>query len=262
MHRLSAVIITLNEERSLGRTMESVAWCDEIVVVDSGSTDCTLEIAGAYPNCRVIAQPFLGYGPQKRLAAAAASHDWILSVDADEVLDDRLQASIQAWRRSATVEPAGFQVLRRLCFMGRPFTHGSESRDPVLRLFDRRRGGFDDAPIHERAHVQGPVGTFQGRLLHYSYRDLDEYFEKFNRYTTTMARQMQRDGRRASVAGIICRMPVSFLVYYLLRGNWLNGFPGFVWSLLAANYRTIKYLKLHELNVSARERSEEMRLRD
>jgi glycosyltransferase involved in cell wall biosynthesis len=250
VHRLSAVVITLDEESSLARTLDSVAWCDEIVVMDSGSTDRTVEIAQSYPNCRVITQPFLGYGPQKCKAVAAASHDWILSIDADEVLDERLQASLQEWRRSGTDEPAGYYVRRQLHFMGRQFAHGNESRNKVLRLFDRRRGSFDDAPIHERVGIPGPAGSLQGRMIHYTYRDLGEYFAKFNRYTTLMASQLRDRGRRASMAGIVLRMPATFFVYYFLRGNWMNGFPGFVWSLLAANYRTVKYLKLYELGIA------------
>ena len=250
MHRLSAVIITYNEEYSLGRTLDSLDWCDEIVVMDSGSTDRTLEIARSYPNCRTVSQPFLGYGPQKRRAVEAATHDWVLSIDADEVLDRQLQDSLQAWRRTGGTEPAGYWVERQLVFMGRKFTRGRESRNRVLRLFDRRRGGFDDAPIHERASIAGEPGRVEGRLLHYSYRDLEEYFDKFNRYTSQMARELHGRGRRPSMPAMILRLPVMFLGYYLLRGNWMNGFPGFVWSLLAANYRTVKYLKLYELTLA------------
>jgi len=249
VHRVSAVIITLNEEDCLPRALESVAWCDEILVMDSGSTDRTVEIARAFPNCRVIFQEFLGYGPQKRRAVEAAAYDWILSIDADEALDERLQAAIREWQKSAPDRPAGYYLLRQLCFMGKRFAYGRESRDRVLRLFDRRRGRFDDAPVHESVAIGGAPGALEGRLLHFSYASLDEYFEKFNRYTTLMARQLHERGRQASKLGIMLRLPLSFLVYYLVRGNWMNGFPGFVWSLLAANYRTVKYLKLYELSL-------------
>jgi glycosyltransferase involved in cell wall biosynthesis len=251
VNRISAVVITLNEEHSLSGALDSVAWCDEIVVLDSGSVDGTVEIARSYPNCRVLHQPFLGYGPQKRKAVEAASNDWILSLDADEVLDELLQQSLRAWRESGSPGEAGYYLLRRLCFMGRHFRHGRESRDRVLRLFDRRRGNFNEANIHERVELDGPTGVLSGRLLHYSYRDLDEYFEKFNRYTSVMARQMRQRGRRSSIPSLVLRQPVSFLNYYLVRGNWMNGFPGFVWSLLAATYRTVKYLKLYELQTTA-----------
>ncbi len=253
LNRLSAVLITLNEEHSLPRALDSVAWCDEIIVVDSGSTDRTVEISRSYPNCRVIDQSFLGYGQQKRKAVEAASNDWVLSIDADEVLDAELQQSVQQWRDSGTPEYAGYQLLRRVCFMGREFRHGRESRDRLLRLFDRRKGNFSAASIHERVELDGPAGTLPGRLLHYTYRDLDEYFEKFNRYTSIMAQEMRGRRRPPAAASLAFRPVLTFLQSYLVHGNWMNGFPGFVWSYLAANYRTVKYLKFYEL---ARQRSQ------
>lgn len=247
MSSISVVIITLNEEASLPRALDSVAWCEDIVVVDSGSTDRTVEIASARPNCRVTHQDFLGYGPQKRVAVEAAANDWVLSIDADEVLDTRLQEALQDWGRRARGDETAFWLTRQLNFMGRTFRHGKESRDRVVRLFDRTRANFNEAAIHERVVTDGPTGSLDGRLVHYSYRNLDEYFEKFNRYTSLMARGMFDQGRSVSRAGLIARTPVVFLQYYLLRGNLLNGFPGFVWSLLAAHYKTVKYLKLYEL---------------
>lgn len=247
MNRLSVAIITLNEEASLPRTLDSVAWCDDVVVVDSGSRDRTVEIASARPNCRVIRQDFLGYGRQKRVAVEAAANDWVLSIDADEVLDARLQATLQEWSRQPPGDRTAYWLTRQLNFMGRTFRHGKESRDRIIRLFDRTRANFNEAPVHERVVTDGPTGRLDGRLIHYSYRDLDEYFDKFNRYTSLMAREKFDQGRSVSRAGLIARTPVVFLQYYLLRGNLLNGFPGFVWSLLAAHYKTVKYLKLYEL---------------
>jgi glycosyltransferase involved in cell wall biosynthesis len=246
VNRLSVVIITLNEEASLPRALDSVAWCDDIVVVDSGSTDRTVEVASSRPNCRVIHQAFLGYGPQKRVAVEAAAHDWVLSIDADEVLDERLQAALRAWRETDPGDRAAYMLTRQLHFMGRRFRHGKESRDRIVRLFDRRRASFSEAAVHERVVSDGPVGSLDGRLIHYSHRDLEEYFEKFNRYTSLMAHRMSAEGRSVSRAALVVRAPIVFLQYYLLRGNLLNGFPGFVWSLLAAYYKTVKYLKLYE----------------
>jgi glycosyltransferase involved in cell wall biosynthesis len=246
LNRLSVVVITLNEEASLPGALASVAWCDDILVVDSGSTDRTVEIASSRPNCRVIHQDFLGYGLQKRFAVEAAAHDWVLSIDADEVLDDRLQAALRAWQQTDPGEVAAYRLTRQLHFMGRTFRHGKESRDRIVRLFDRRRANFDRAAVHERVVTDGPVGSMEGRLVHYSCRDLEEYFDKFNRYTSLMARKMYSEGRSVSRTALVGRAPVVFLQYYLLRGNFLNGFPGFVWSLLAAHYKTVKYLKLYE----------------
>lgn len=254
MIRLSVVIITLNEEASLPRALDSVSWCDDVVVVDSGSTDRTTEIASARPNCRVIEQPFLGYGRQKRLAVAAAANDWVLSIDADEALDERLQAAVKHWCRSGPGDNAAYVLTRRLHFMGRDFRHGKESRDRIIRLFDRRRANFDESPVHERVVTDGPVGALEGRLIHHSYRDFEQYFDKFNRYTSLMAGKMAGEGRAASMTGLVLRTPIVFLQYYFVRGNFMNGFAGFVWSLLAAYYKTVKYLKLYELQGDGRTR--------
>lgn len=241
-------MITLNEEANLKRALESVAWCDEIVILDSGSTDGTMEIASAFPNCRVYLHEFDGYGAQKRRAVEAATHDWVFSLDADEQLDAELQNALRRWANSNVGDEAGYQVGRQLRFMGRTFRHGKESRQQVLRLFDRRRGNFDDSVIHEKVRVRGSVGSLGGCLVHESYRDLDDYFSKFNRYTTLMADELRARGRKTTIAEIVIRTPWAFLQYYLLRGNFMNGFAGFVWSLLAAHYKTVKYLKLYELN--------------
>ncbi len=248
VQRISVVMITLNEEANLIRALESVAWCDEIVILDSGSTDGTMEIASGFSNCRVFLHEFDGYGAQKRRAVDAAANDWVFSLDADEQLDGELQDALRRWSDSEVSDDAGYEVGRQLRFMGRTFRHGKESRQHVVRLFDRRRGNFDDSVVHEKVRVQGPVGSLGGSLVHESYRDLDDYFTKFNRYTTLMAGELRARGRKTSMAEIILRTPWAFLQYYLLRGNFMNGFAGFVWSLLAAHYKTVKYLKLYELN--------------
>ncbi len=245
--RVSAVIITYNEERDLPRTLAALDWADEILLVDSGSTDGTLAIASAVPKCRVLHREFDGFGPQKRFAVSQAAHDWVFSVDADEVVTPELAASITRLLAAGEPPRAGYEVGRRLHFLGREFRFGRESDAPVLRLFDRRRGAVQDVAVHERVEIQGRPGRLGGRLLHYSYRDLDDYFSKFNAYTTAVARKMHAGGKRASAWDFIVRLPVGFLTYYLVHGNVLNGFPGFVWSVLAAYYRGVRYLKLYEL---------------
>lgn len=248
VNKLSVVIITLNEEARLPRTLDAVAWCDEIVVVDSGSTDRTVEICARYPNCRVIEQSFQGYGPQKRIAVAEANHDWVLSLDADEVPDVELQKSLRAALAQDLNGFAGFYLCRGLVFMDRRFAHGRESRERHLRLFDRRRGNFNEAIIHERVEIDGATAELPGRLLHDSYRDFDDYFRKFNHYTGLSAARMHEAGRTVSIPGIVCRGPWAFFQYYLVYGNWRNGFPGLVWSMLGALYKTVRFLKLRELN--------------
>jgi glycosyltransferase involved in cell wall biosynthesis len=246
LNRLSVVVITLDEARDLPRCLESVAWADEIVVVDSGSTDGTLELCRDWPKVRLVEQPFLGFGPQKRFAVAQASHDWVLSLDADEVVTAELAAALREFLAGDPAGLAGATLTRRMVFLGRVFRHGRDSRQRLLRLFDRRRGNFTGAPVHERVEVDGPTAALAGTLLHYSYRDLSDYFEKFNRYTSLTAMRMHENGRKVGVGGIIVRPPWAFLNYYLVRGNWLNGLPGFVYALLSAFYKTVKYIKLYE----------------
>jgi glycosyltransferase involved in cell wall biosynthesis len=247
LNRLSIVIITLDEAHDLPRCLDSVAWADEIVVVDSGSTDGTQALCHERPGVRLIEQTFLGFGPQKRFAVAQASHDWVLNLDADEAVTPELADEIRSFLAGDLAGVAGATLSRRMVFLGRVFRHGRDSRHRVLRLFDRRRGNFDEAPVHERVEVNGATKPLGGILLHYSYRDLSDYFDKFNRYTSLTAARMHARGRKVGAAELVLRPPWAFVHYYLFRGNWLNGLPGFVYSLLSSLYKTVKYLKLYEL---------------
>jgi glycosyltransferase involved in cell wall biosynthesis len=242
----SVVIITKNEARDLPRCLDSLSGSDDVVVVDSGSTDETEAVSRARAHVRFLHRDFDGYGPQKRWAVAQARHDWVLSLDADEALTGELEAEISRLAADDFAGVAGYEIPRSLVFMGRRFRHGRESAHHVLRLFDRRRGNFDSAPVHERVVVEGPVRRLKGRLLHYSYRDLDEYFEKFNAYTRLAAAKMRADGRVPGAAAVVVKLKFTFLQSYFLHGNWRNGFPGFVWAWLGATYHAVKYLKAGE----------------
>ena len=251
MTKCSVVIIVLNEARNLPRILESVSWADEILVMDSGSIDDSALICSRYPNCRILNQPFLGYGPQKRLAVAKASHDWILSLDADEVPDKEMQVSVKRLLQDGPNGYTGYYLTRRLVFMGREFKYGKEANGHILRFFDRRKGNYTAAVVHEKVEVEGPTGNLSGTLKHYSYADFPDYFRRFNEYTTLMASRMYENGITTNALGIVLRPPWVFIQYYFLRLNFLNGFPGFVYSFLTAYYKTVKYLKLYELRKSA-----------
>lgn len=243
----SVVIITKNEAHDLPRCLDSLGGSDDVVVVDSGSTDGTREICEERPGVRFITRDFDGYGPQKRYAVAQARHDWILSLDADEVLTPELASEVDAMAQAGFPGPGAYALPRSLVFLGRRFRHGRESAHYLVRLFDRRVANFDAAPVHEKVVVSGQAGRLRGRLLHYSYQDLDEYFEKFNHYTRLSAQKMVAAGRRVSAAQVALRLPATFLQFYVVQGNWLNGFAGFVWSWLGASYHAVKYLKAREL---------------
>ncbi len=244
--RISAVLITYNEQINIVRTLESLAWCDEIVVVDSGSTDNTVELC-EQRGCRVIYHAFSGFGEQKRFAVHQAMHDWILSVDADEVITGELRDEIIRKFNGEDIDCTGFYLPRTLVFMGRVFRHGNENKHGFLRLFDRRAGGFTDVLVHEAVKTQGKTRRLQGMMLHYSYLDIEQYFTKFNRYTSMAARQLHTQGRSTNRVLIVVRFPITFFQTYFLKANFLNGFPGFVWSLFCGIYPVVKYLKLYEL---------------
>lgn len=247
MPGISVVIIACNEEKNIGRCIASVTeLASEIVVIDSMSADGTAEICRSL-GCRVISREFDGYGTQKQFAACQASSDWILSVDADEVVTPELGAEIRELFTRGIVEEAGFELRFTLVYMGRKLKHGGAGSDYHLRLFNRRTGGFDAAKVHEGIHVKGKVRKLKGEILHYSYRDLAHHLEKLNGYSSRAAEEYAQNGRRFSATWAVFKFPVSFLQFYFCKAGFLDGYPGFMWSLLAALYSTMKIAKSIEL---------------
>ncbi len=239
---VSAVIITYNEEALIANTLSALGWCDEILVVDSGSTDRTADICKSF-GCRVLTRTFDGYGPQKRFAVAQARHDWILALDADEVLGPELQQEIKALFNSGGPACQGYYLPRTLVFLGRQIR--SEYKKPFLRLFDRQCGNFNNLQVHEKVEMgSGSTGRLKHHFLHYSYRSPDDYFRKFNQYTSTAARELAERGKYKPPAYIALRLPLDFIKIYCLQGCFRSGFPGFVWALFSAFYPVVKYTKL------------------
>jgi glycosyltransferase involved in cell wall biosynthesis len=250
MKRLSVVIIARNEEQALPRCLDSVSWADEVVVVDSHSTDRTCEIA-RQRGAMVCVIDWRGFGPAKQAGVERASGDWILSIDADEEVSDALADDIRhVLENSGGYD--GFNIPRRTNFLGRWIYHGGWYPDYVLRLFRREKGKFDDAVVHEKVLLDGPQGRLKGELLHYSFPSLEHYFVKFNRYTSLGAEEAFRVGRAASWADIILRPPVSFLKHYVLHGGFLDGIEGFLVASLSATAVMVKYAKLMQLRRTAR----------
>lgn len=247
MQKISAVLITLNAEERLDETLRALAWCDEIVVVDSGSTDRTLDICQHHP-CRIVHRDFDCYGLQKQFAVDLARHQWVLSVDADEIVSDTLRKEIQAVLRLPSIPHVGYKVSIPLIFLGTRLH--SEASKRFLRFFNKRYGTFDDASVHEKVRLTGSVGVLNGEMLHYSYKDLDTFFLKFNRYTSLAAESLHSKNKSTSFAHVILKCPVSFLKVYFLKGCFKNGIPGFLWAFLSSIYPVVKYAKLWELNHS------------
>jgi len=247
--KVSAVIITFNESRNIRRTLSKLSWCDEIVIVDSYSTDDTLEICREF-GCKIFFRSFDGYGAQKRFAVSRAKNDWILCIDADEVPSESLCREIQdtmAKNPSCT----GYQLPMNLVFLGREFLHGKESQRYFLRLFNRQAGDFNMALVHEKLELKGETGRLQGKMLHYSYANLRQWNEKYDRYSSLSAREAVGKGKKKSILAVLSALPYYFLRYYFLERNFLNGLEGFYWSVFNAQYHFLKYVKIRELRATA-----------
>jgi glycosyltransferase involved in cell wall biosynthesis len=243
---ISAVIITFNEEHDIERTLAALDFCNEIIVVDSGSNDATEPMCRKF-NCRFMVRPFDGDGPQKRFAISQAVNDWVLVVDADEEVSPELKAEIRSLFSRTSPDSAGFRVPISLVFMGKLLKHGGEYKKTHLRLFNRTKGNYNTNFVHGGASVSGKTSTLQNHLLHYSYAGLHDYLEKFNAYTSASAEALFNKKRRGAVVQSLVRLPLTFIKIYLIKGCFLDGYPGFVWSLLSSFYPVIKFMKLHEL---------------
>lgn len=237
---ISAVLITRNESSNIDRCLRSVSWCDEIVVVDSESTDDTVDRCLAY-GAKVVIRPFMGFGAQKNAALGLATSDWVFSLDADEVVTPELRFSIERTIREPAYE--GYIVRRRFFFLGERLKHGRGSVDMLTRLIRRETATFSDVLVHEGLLPNGPTGVLDGELEHYSYDTISQVIEKFNRYTTLAATEMRGQGIKRSVVGTFLRWPIYFVKFYVVHGHCRNGVRGFVWSALSSWYPFIKVAK-------------------
>ena len=242
--RISACIIAFNEADRIGDCLASLAFCDEIVVVDSGSSDATATIAAA-AGARVLQRAFDGFRSQKDFCVNQASHDWVLCLDADERVDPVLRDSILAAQAEGFSGMAGYRFARLSDYFGRFLRHGNAYPDRVLRLFDRRRGGWRGGrEIHEAASVDGPVARLRGDLIHYPYRSLMQQLSKTERYARMMAEHEFARGKRASWSKLVLAPAWRFWRGYLLRGGFLDGWRGLVYAYVRANYVRQKAIML------------------
>ncbi len=240
---LSACVIAFQEADRIGDCLASLAFCDEVLVVDSHSSDATRAIAAA-AGARVIERDWPGHVAQKAFAVAAASHDWVLCVDADERVSPELRAEIERLRDAGFAGPPGYTMPRLSSYLGRWIRHGSWYPNRQLRLFDRRRGRWAGEDPHDRVRLDGRPGRLRGRLLHHPYRTLSDHLATIDRYTTITAQGLQRRGRRARASDLWLRPPARFLHSYLLRGGFLDGWRGLLLAAMTSHYVRIKYAKL------------------
>ena len=242
---LSAVLITRNAATVLEPCLESLRFADEIVVVDSGSSDGTPEVAARH-GARVVRKEWLGFGRQKQFAVEQAKHDWVLCVDADERVSPTLASSIQA-ALAAPVSPV-YRMPRRNRFLGRWLRHGEGYPDWSPRLFDRRHARWSDDTVHEKVLYAVSPGTLAGDLLHESAENLGRYLDKQNRYSTLAAQELHQQGRRAGLAELAFSPLVRFVKFYFFRLGCLDGLPGLVHITIGCMNSFTKYAKLIELN--------------
>ncbi len=247
---LSAVLITYNTGEQLAPCLRSLAFADEIVVVDSGSDDATRDVARQH-GARVIEEAWRGFGPQKRFAVSQARHDWVLCIDADEEVSPALAEAIAA--ACASPEHTAYRMPRSNRFMGRYLRHGEGFPDWSLRLFDRRHAQWSDDVVHEKVVSDGAVGRLPERavLMHHSAESLASYLDKQNRYTSLQAEALYRVGARATAWHLLLSPALRFIKFYFVRLGFLDGLPGLVHIAIGCFNSFAKYAKLRAMQIDA-----------
>jgi glycosyltransferase involved in cell wall biosynthesis len=241
---LSLCVITRDAAGEIAECLASASFAGDVVVVDSGSRDDTVEIARR-SGARVIERDWTGFGAQKNFAVGEAVHEWVLCLDADERVTPALAASIAA--EMAAPRAAAYAFARRNRFLGRWLAHGEGYPDWNMRLFDRRRARWSDDPVHEHVLADGPVARLKGDLLHASAESLDAYLAKQNRYTTLQAAAMHARGERAGAVRLVASPLIRFLRFYVLKLGFLDGVAGLVHIAIGCQNSFIKYAKLRAL---------------
>ncbi len=247
--KLSAILITKNEEANLERCLQSVAWVDEIIVVDSESTDNTVEIAKSF-KAKVFDPEWKGFGPAKQYALEQATGDWILSIDADEEVSFTLKNEILQLLEKDPPHN-GYYVNRKTQFLGRWILHSGWYPDYVLRLFRRSSGRFTSALVHEKVELDSDPGRLHNPLMHYSYPTLEDYTRKLDHYSTLGAEEMFRAGKKSSPYYLAVKPFVSFWRKLIFQKGWRDGWEGFLIAYLTSTGTLLKYAKLRSLYLEA-----------
>lgn len=245
---VSVVLITHNEAERLEELLPLLSPFSEVVILDSNSSDETSSVVKKFPNVAVYQQDFQGFGKQKQAAVQLAKYNWIFSLDADELPNSEMIAHIQSLSEHPGAQAKSYLMRRKLVFLGKTFHYGKESRDYQLRFFNRMHARWSDDDVHEKVLSDVPVERLKGFALHKSYRNLDNYIGKFNRYTSLAAESQFAKGKKSNWLNIPFKGAFTFFRSYFIQLNILNGFAGWLWSLFAAVYTIVKYTKLHELH--------------
>jgi len=243
-HKVSISIITYNEEKVIEKCLEKLYWADEIVVIDSGSTDNTVAICEKY-KAKVIYNKFENFGLQKQFALNQTSNNWVLSLDADEVLSDELIVEIKALDFS---KATGIMIPRTHVFLNKIFRYGAESKRPILRLFNKQHGKFTDVKVHEVIQVEGNIITLKNEMLHYTVFDISTAINKQIKYALLSGELLFEKNKKPSTLKTVFKFKFDFIRYYFFQRNFLNGYQGFVWSMFSAFCGFLKYAKLKDLH--------------
>jgi len=239
---ISASIITKNEEHNIQRCLDSIQWVDEVVVVDSGSTDKTLEICRSY-NCKIIETEWLGFGRTKQLAVDAATYEWVLSIDADEEVTTALKDTILATLNKPKAD--GYTIKRSSYYLKRLIKYSGWQNDYPLRLFNKNAGQFNDAPVHETVVMNSNnLSSIEAPLFHYPYPTIESHIQKINLYSSLGANKLFQQGKQHTILFAFSSGGVKFIKMYIFKKGFLDGKEGFILSLLSAFGASLKYIKL------------------
>ncbi len=249
INRLSVVVITKNEEDNIEDCLKSVQWADEIVVIDSGSSDRTVEIAGKYTN-KIFIEDWQGYSHAKNFGISKTTGDWILSIDADERVTPELADELKMLLRENNLPFSGYQVARRAYFLGKWIKYCGWYPGYVTRFYKKGIGSYNEARVHEKFEFTGESGILKNDLLHFTDPSLDHYYKKFDTYTTLAAENLHLQNKKFRVSDITIRPVFTFFRMYILQRGFLDGKHGLVLCLLSAFYVFSKYVKLWELKIS------------
>ena len=243
--KITATIITLNEERNIARAIESLRCCDEILILDSGSTDRTVELA-ANLGARVFEAGWRGYAGQKNWAAEQATNDWILSLDADETLSEPLEAEIWNVKKSGPRFDA-YTMPRLACYLGRWIYHSGWYPDRKVRLYDRRKAEWVGDFVHESVKPRGATGHLESNILHFTCESLSEHIKTLDRYTTLAAQELAARKVRVPLTSLIVDPPWNFLKTYFIQRGFQDGLEGLIIAYMAAFYTFLKYAKARNM---------------
>jgi glycosyltransferase involved in cell wall biosynthesis len=235
LRKITATIITFNEEARIGEAVASLSCCDEVIVVDSGSSDRTCAVASA-TGAHVISRSWEGYSKQKNFAAGKAANDWILSIDSDERVSIELATEIMAWKRSGETSTVAYSMPRRAFYLGKWIRHSGWYPDRKLRLYDRRHCRWEGDFVHEGVKVNGGSGQLNGDLLHFPYRDWADHETRIERYTALAAQAARSSGRRGNLVRLTLAPPLAFLKSYFLHAGFLDGWRGAAIAYMGARY--------------------------